>query len=246
MKKNNLKNRFGGAILIIIIIVIIIGVIVGSFYGYKYKTGKELQEKQNKLWEEAFNLFNQQQPEASYLKLKAVRETFNENLDFYRSYASGSAFITKEEVNSVIVLICQSEIYNILFKLENASNWIEKAKEEIINIEDAETQEVFKTFIARAEAGNQYCAEYKKCTETENLRDEQYQELVKKSLKTASEALKDSDYDYTVFEIRFLIACGKSFKEPVLLTEARKQLFEITQASGENEQTKLLWSLLRN
>ena len=69
MKRNNIKNRFGGAILIIIILIIVIGAGVGIYYGLKYKSGKELQEKQTKLWEESFTLFNQKQPEAAYLKL---------------------------------------------------------------------------------------------------------------------------------------------------------------------------------
>ena len=81
---------------------------------------------------------------------------------------------------------------------------------------------------------------------TPDLPDEKYQELVKSSLRVGNEALAALDYDYAIFEVRFLIACGKSFEEPILVDEARKQLFDITQAQGEDEKTTLLWGLLSN
>lgn len=243
---NNFKknNRFGGAAGIIIGIIVLIAIIAGVSFGYSYKSGKEMQETQTKLWAEAFTFFSQKQPEAAYLKLIEARSTFCDSLDLYRGLATGT-YLTKAEVNEAIVLICQSEAYDSLFKLESASNWITNAKREIENVDDAETRLALANFISRAEAADKFCGRYNAYLKEENLPAEKYQQLVKDSLKVGNEALEASDYDYTIFEIRFLIACGKSFNEPILISEARKQLFDLTHVFGEDEKTKLLWSLLR-
>jgi hypothetical protein len=243
--KNNNKNRFGGSKVIIVVIALLVLIIAGVSLGYTYLTGKELQEKQTKYWNQAFTLFSQKQPEYAYLQLINARSTFSESLDFYRKIATGT-FLTKAEVNEAIVLICQSEAYDNLFNLESAESWIQKAKMEIENVDDGETRLELANYISRAEAADKFCAAYREYIATENLPDEKYQELVKNSLRVGTEAIKANDYDYTIFEIRFLIACGKSFEEPVLVGEARQQLFDITQSKGEDEKTKLLWSLLRN
>lgn len=239
------KKSSGNSIKIVFAIIVIIGVIAGIAFGYFYSSGKELQEKQTKLWEEAFTCFSQNQPEAAYLKLLEVRSTFNESLDFYRSLASDT-FLTKQEVNEAVFLICQSEAYDNLFKLESAEDWLNKAKSEIENFEDEEAKSELVRFVSRAEAANNFCKTYNEYIKNPDLKDEQYQELVKNSLKVGTEAISSNDYDYTIFEVRFLIACGKSFKEPILVSEARKQLFNITKNTGEDEKTKLLWSLLKN
>ncbi len=246
MKNINRKARFGGALGIIIAIILIVGIIAGAYAGYNYSTGKELYEKQNELWAEAFTNFSQKQPEAAYLKLTELRDkTFNSSLDFYKQFASGT-FLTKQEITEAIILICQSEAYDNLFKLEQADNWIQKAKIELDNINDIETRNELTKFITRTESANKLCSTYNEYIKVKDLQEDKYKELVKSSLKIGSEAIASSDYDFTIFEIRFLIACGKSFDEPVLVSEARKQLFDITNASGEDEKTKLLWSLLRN
>ncbi|MBQ2594974.1 MAG: hypothetical protein II567_17035 [Candidatus Riflebacteria bacterium] len=243
--KNNNKNRFGGSKVTIVVIALLVLIIAGASLGYTYLTGKELQEKQTKYWNQAFTLFSQKQPEYAYLQLINARSTFSESLDFYRKIATGT-FLTKAEVNEAIVLICQSEAYDNLFNLESAESWIQKAKMEIENVDDGETRLELANYISRAEAADKFCAAYREYIATENLPDEKYQELVKNSLRVGTEAIKANDYDYTIFEIRFLIACGKAFEEPVLVGEARQQLFDITQSKGEDEKTKLLWSLLRN
>ncbi len=244
MNNTNKNNRFGGAVGIIIGIIVLIGIIGGVSFGYAYNSGKEMQETQTKLWAEAFTFFSQKQPEAAYLKLIEARSTFCDSLDLYRELATGT-YLTKAEVNEAIVLICQSEAYDNLFKLESAGNWITNAKHEIENVDDSETRLALANFISRAEAAEKFCARYKACLTEENVSNEKYQLLVKDSLKVANEALEANDYDYTIFEIRFLIACGKSFNEPILISEARRQLFDLTQVFGEDEKTKLLWSLLR-
>lgn len=243
---NNKKryNRFGGAVGITIVIIIILGIAGGLSFGYAYNSGKEMQDSQTKLWAEAFTCFSQKQPEAAYLKLIEARSTFCDSLDFYRALATGT-YLSKSEVNEAIVLICQSEAYDNLFQLESASDWIEKAKNEIEFVDDPETRMTLANFISRAHAADVFCNKYNEYLKDENLTDEKYQQLVKDSLKVGGEALDSSDYDYTIFEIRFLIACGKSFDEPILISEARKQLFDLTQVFGEDDKTKLLWSLLR-
>ena len=243
--KNNRPNRRGGAVIIIVILVVLAGIAAGATYGYKYNDGKELQTKQDALWTEAFTLFGQKQPEAAYLKLTEARETFTDNLDFYRNTATGT-YLSKAEITDAMVLICQSEAYDVLFKLESATDWLTKAKNEISNVKDAETKETFTNFISRAESANQFVETLNTYKNQENLEPEKYQQLVKDSLKVGGQALSENDYDYTIFEIRFLIACGKAFNEPILVNEARMQLFDITKESGEDEKTKLLWSILRN
>lgn len=245
MKNINQNSRFGGALGIVIGLILVIGIIAGGSAGYTYNSGKELQESQTRLWAEAFTLFNQKQPEAAYLKLIEVRSTFSDSLDFYRELSSGT-YLSKSEVDEAIVLVCQSEAYDNLFKLESAANWIEKAKLEIEKLEDSETKSTFSDFIVRAEAADKFSSTYREYVKTPDIAEEKYQELVKDSLKVANEALESSDYDYTIFEIRFLIACGKSFDEPLLISEARQQLFQVTQTFGEDEKTKILWGLLRN
>lgn len=244
MKNKALNNRFGGATGIVIAVILIL-VIAGGSLGYTYVTGKELQENQTEYWNKAFTLFSQKQPEFAYLELIKTRSTFNESLNFYRKIATGT-YLTKEEVNEAIVLICQSEAYDNLFNLESAESWIQKAKMEIEYVDDGETRLELANYISRAEAADKFCKTYREYIKKENLEDSEYQELVKNSLKVGTQAVSANDYDYTIFEIRFLIACGKSFEEPVLIAEARQQLFDITQAKGEDEKTKILWSLLRN
>ena len=246
MKSIKTNKRFGGAAVIIIVLIVIIAIAIGAYYGYNYNTGKELQEKQTKLWSEAFTFFNQKQPERAYLSLVEARNTFGDKLDFYRKMAKGDNYLTKDEVDSLIVLICQSEAYDNLFKLESAKNWLDKAKSEINNLHDEETKNELNNFIASAEKADQICDKYREYIKDENLQDEKYQQLVKDSLKIGSEAIESGDYDYTIFEVRFLIACGKSFEEPVLIEEAENQLKDIVEARGEDEKTKLLWGLLRN
>ena len=245
MKNINLRNRFGGAtVTIVVVLIVIIAIAAGSLY-YSYISGKELQDNQARLWNEAFMLFNQKQPEAAYLKLIEARSTFCDTLEFYRKIASGT-YHTKAELNEAIVLICQSEAYDKLFVLESADSWINYAKLEINNVDDPETRVELANFISRAEIANNLCSTYLKYIQTPDLPDEKYQELVKSSLRVGNEALTALDYDYAIFEVRFLIACGKSFDEPILVDEARKQLFYITQAQGEDEKTTLLWGLLSN
>ena len=241
---NYYKNRHGSSKVFVIIIMLVI-IIAAALLTYTYTSGKELQETQTQCWNQAFTLFSQKQPEFAYLELIKARSTFSETLDFYRKIATGT-FLTKAEVNEAIVLLCQSEAYDNLFNLESAESWIQKAKMEIHYIDDGETKFELANFISRAEAADKFCATFRQYIATEDLPDEKYQELVKNSLKVATEAVKSNDYDYTIFEVRFLIACGKAFDEPVLIREAIKQLFDITQSKGEDEKTKLLWSLLRN
>ena len=244
MKNKGLKSRFGGVAVIVIVIILIL-IIAGGSLGYTYYTGKELQEKQTEYWNKAFTLFSQKQPEYAYLELLNARSTFCDSLDFYRKIATGT-YLTKAEVNEAIVLICQSEAYDNLFNLESAESWIKKAKMEIEFVDDSEVKLELANYISRAEAADKFCKTYREYIEKENLEDSEYQELVKNSLKVGTQAVNANDYDYTIFEVRFLIACGKSFEEPVLIDEARLQLFDITQAKGEDEKTKILWSLLRN
>ena len=52
-------------------------------------------------------------------------------------------------------------------------------------------------------------------------------------------------WQFTFYD-EIIAACGKAFEEPILIGEARQQLFDITQSKGEDEKTRLLWSLLRN
>lgn len=246
MKNTNLNKRFGKVAVILVVSIVILA--IGGFlsYNYAYNSGKDLQDKQTQLWNDAFVYFSQKQPERAYLSLLDARLTFCDMLDFYRKQVASDTYLTKEDINAAIVLICQSETYDNLFKLESAADWIQKAKDEIGKIEDVDTRNELNSFISRAEEADKFCAKYREYVKTENLPDEKYQELVKESLKVGSKAVEASDYDYTIFEVRFLIACGKSFDEPILISEARKQLYDITTASGEDEKTKLLWSLLSN
>jgi hypothetical protein len=56
-----------------------------------------------------------------------------------------------------------------------------------------------------------------------------------------------TDQDFFIFEIRFLIACGKALNAPAILNQARELLFFATTDAGiENEKTRQLWGLLTN
>ena len=245
MKNTKLNKRFGKVAILLVVSIVVLAIGGYLSFNYRYNAGKELQDKQTQLWNDAFVYFSQKQPERAYLSLLDARSTFCDVLDFYRNYASGT-YLTQNEITAALVLVCQSEAYDTLFKLESATDWINKAKAEIDKIEDVDTRNELYNFISRTEEADKFCAKYREYIKTENLPDEKYQELVKESLRVGSKAIESSDYDYTIFEVRFLIACGKSFDEPILISEARKQLFDITTASGEDEKTKLLWGLLRN
>ncbi len=247
MNNFNCRNRFGKTAVTIVVLVVLIGVAFGASLGYSYSVGKEQQETQDRLWSQAFVYFSQKQPEAAYLKLIECRSTFSDCLNIYRKIvATESIRLTKSQINEAIILICQSEAYDNLFKLESADAWISKAKLEIENIEDGETRFELANFISRCEAANRFCNSYREYIKDPNLPEEKYKELVKNSLKVGSEAASSKDYDYAIFEIRFLIACGKSFEEPILVEEAAQQLVDVTDNYGEDEKTSLLWSLLTN
>ncbi len=232
MKILNKPARTGGAIVLIIILLIIAAGIAG---GLLFQ-GSRQQKQQSQLLAEGFLHFNQGQLEKAHAKFSEAKTTFSTTVDLYRKVASGT-FLTREEVNDVLVSLCLSIAHEKFFALETDTAWVKKAAEEAKSINDADRKKEIGQNIATAEAIAVLLTMYKAGD---------YEKAMKELLAVEKNALA-SDQDFFIFEIRFLIACGKVMREPAIINQARELLFFATTDAGiENEKTRQLWGLLTN
>lgn len=233
MKTSNKSARTGGAIAIIIILLLLIG---GGVAGGFLFSGSRQQKAQTQLLAEGYLNFNQGQLEKAYDKFVDARQTFSTSLDLYRKVASGT-FLTRDEVNEVLATLCLSIAHEKFFMLEADTNWVKKAEEELKNISDSERKKEISQNLATANEIVALLTLFKAGD---------YEKAMKDLLEVEKKAAV-SDQDFFIFEIRFLIACGKSLQEPAIINQARELLFFATTDLGiNNEKTRQLWGLLTN
>lgn len=233
MKTLNKSARTGGAIAIVIILLLLIG---GGVAGGFLFSGSRQQKAQTQLLAEGYLNFNQGQLEKAYDKFADARQTFSTSLDLYRKVASGT-FLTLDEVNEVLVTLCLSIAHEKFFMLEADTSWVKKAEEELKNISDPERKKEISQNLATANEIVGLLALFKAGD---------YEKAMKDLLEVEKKAAV-SDQDFFIFEIRFLIACGKSLQEPSIINQARELLFFATTDLGiNNEKTRQLWGLLTN
>ncbi len=233
MKTLNKSARTGGAIAILIILLLLVG---GGVTGGFLFSGSRQQKTQTQLLAEGYLNFNQGQLEKAYDKFADARQTFSTSLDLYRKVASGT-FLTREEVNEVLVTLCLSIAHEKFFMLEADTTWVKKAEEELKNVSDPERKKEIEQNIATANEIVGLLTLFK---------TGDYEKAMKDLLEVEKKAAV-SDQDFFIFEIRFLIACGKSLQEPAIINQARELLFFATTDLGiNNEKTRQLWGLLTN
>lgn len=232
MKIMNNSNRTGGTIVIIILLLFaVVGFLVGAFLH-----GSRQQKAQSQLLTEGYLCFSQGKLELAYDRFVAAQKTFSLTLEGYRKVATGT-FMTSEETNEVVVSICLSIAHEKFFTLENDTEWVDKAEAEAKAITNAPRKAEIMQTIATAREISKLCAAYKAGEYQKAMKD--LLEVEKKSLTT--------DQDFFIFEIRFMIACGKAMKEPEIVNQARELLFFATTDAGiDNDKTRQLWGLLTN
>lgn len=231
MKTANNSRKNGNIALVLIVLILLIGAIaVGGFAFH----GSRQQKAQTQLITSGFLDFNNGKSEEAYKSFVAARETFTASVDFYRKIASDT-FYTRDEVNEVIISMSLSMAHDSFFKLETAPTWIKRAEEAVKLLTDRERQTENSQTVRTAAAITGLLELYKAGD-------------IEKAMKDLLEVEKNAattDQDFFIFEIRFLIACGKALREPEILNQARELLFFATTDAGiENEKTRQLWGLL--
>ncbi|MDD3145989.1 MAG: hypothetical protein PHD82_01695 [Candidatus Riflebacteria bacterium] len=226
----NSLRRSGSALLILFLLIVAAAIGAGGFAFY----GNRMQKQQTQLLAEGFLNFSKGDLEQAYGHFVNARSTFSSSVDFYRKLASGT-FHTRDEINEVIVSLSLSIAHEKFFNLDNDAEWVKKAEKEASHITDPDRRKEITQNIATANEIVKLLQLYK---------SGDYQKAMKDLLEVENKA-STTDQDFFIFEIRFLIACGKALREPAILNQARELLFFATTDAGiENEKTRQLWGLL--
>lgn len=199
--------------------------------------GQQKQKTQTQLLARGYEHFNKGELEKAYELFKNARATFDKPLSFYRILASSADYISKDELDELIVTVCLSIAHEHFFILDEKSEWVKKAETEIQHLENSSNQKEISRMLDTASDIAELCSIFKAG---------KYEQTMKKLLEVEKNALP-TDQDFFIFEIRMLIACGKALKNPAILNQARELLFFLTTDAGvENEKTRKLWGILTN
>ncbi|EKD82129.1 MAG: hypothetical protein ACD_39C01468G0001, partial [uncultured bacterium] len=186
---------------------------------------------------DGYEMFNQGNLEKAYPLFKEAQTTFSSALNFYRRFASSESHVNPDEIHELTVSVCLSIAHEQFFDLKTADEWLNRADEELKNLPDGERKTDLTHSIATARDVSRLC---------QTFNDGNYEQAMKDLLETEKKALP-TDQDFFIFEIRFLIACGKALGEPAILNQARELLFFATTDAGiDNEKTRSLWVTLTN
>jgi hypothetical protein len=231
------QNRKGGiAILFVILLVVVLTIAGGIFL-----SGKKQQALQEQLLGEGYTYFSENKVTEAASSFEKTKATFSSSLNFFRSISSSEKYVTIEEINELIFSCYLLNIYNNSFELKTSEKALKKAKEAFSSLKylkdssENKKSELAKV-IATAEEVSDICDLYQK----KKLK------AAMKKLLTAEKNAAEDDQDFFVFEIRFLIACGKALREPEILKQARELLFFLNFEVGvKGEKIDQLWQLLR-
>ena len=194
------------------------------------------QDKQQTLLDSAYESFNQGNYSQAYEKFNEARSTFSFTLKAYRIVRSGE-YLSLNDLGEISISTCLTAAYDSFFKLETAPDWVSRAKELLPVISDLERQRELEKLVKTAGEVSQLC---------QNFADGEIEKALK-AMKDVEQGALAGDQDFFIFEIRFLIACGKALQEPVILNQARELLFFATTDAGiNNDKTQRLWGILTN
>ena len=226
------QNRKGGIAILFVILLIVVLTIAGGIF----LSGKKQQALQEQLLGEGYTYFSENKVTEAASSFEKTKETFSSSLNFFRSISSSEKYVTIEEINELIFSCYLLNIYNNSFELKTSEKALKKAKETFSNLKDENKKSELAKVIATAEEVSDICDLYQK----KKLK------AAMKKLLTAEKNAAEDDQDFFVFEIRFLIACGKALREPEILKQARELLFFLNFEVGvKGEKIDQLWQLLR-
>jgi len=226
--------RAGGIAIILVILLLVAGLIVT---GVIYSQGSKMQQQQEKLLAEGYELFNSGNPEKAYPLFKGALSTFNSSLNFYRRFAAAENQVTPDEIHEIAISVSLAIAHEKFFDLKSADEWVARAKEDLTLLPEGERKAELSATTATAQAVSKLC---------KTFNDGNYEQAMKDLLEV-EKISQPTDQDFFIFEIRFLIACGKALNEPAILNQARELLFFATTDAGiDNEKTRSLWGILTN
>jgi tetratricopeptide (TPR) repeat protein len=224
--------RAGGVVIILVILLLVAGLIAG---GVIYSQGSKMQQQQEKLLAEGYELFNAGNPEKAYPLFKESLTTFNSSLQFYRRLAASETHVNPDEIHEIAVSVSIAIAHEKFFDLQTADEWVARAEEDLQHLPEGERKTELTATTATARAVSKLCATYNEGKYEQALKD----------LLEVEKISQPTDQDFFIFEIRFLIACGKALNEPAILNQARELLFFATTDAGiDNEKTRSLWGIL--
>ena len=230
----NLNGRKGFIKLIIALLVILIVVFAGLYFN-----GKSSQQNQETFLADGYENFRKENYSKAFENFVSAKNTFGTSLSFYRKIKSSDIYVTSDELLELLISTCLTAAHDKFFQLEPAPDWVKKAEDIIANnkLANEEQNNELKQLVSTAAEISELCKTYQ----------EGNYEKAFKELKKVEENSLQNDQDFFIFEIRFLIACGKALNEPTILTHARELLFFATTDAGiNNQRTQRLWGILTN
>jgi len=226
--------RTGGTAIIVVVLLLITGLIAA---GVIYSQGSQHQQRQAQLLADGYEMFNQGNLEKAYPLFKEAQTTFTSALNFYRRLASSESHVAPDEIHELAVSVCLSIAHEKFFDLQTADEWVNRAEEDLKHLPEGERKSDLTQSIATARDVSKLC---------QTFADGKYEQAMQDLLAAEAKALP-TDQDFFIFEIRFLIACGKALGEPAIINQARELLFFATTDAGiDNEKTRSLWVTLTN
>lgn len=199
-----------------------------------YLNGSLVQEKQRVLLEDGYAQLNRGDYEKAYSLFRDAGENFTLTLKAYRALKRGD-FFTQNDLGELIISTCIAAAHDKFFQLEPADEWVKRAEKQLPVIADQNLQKELTQLINTAKSVSQLCSDFAAGEFEKAL----------KSLKQVENEALPGDQDFFIFEIRFLIACGKALEEPIIINQARRLLFFATTEAGiNNERTRQLWGIL--
>jgi len=224
-------KRKGGLKTVIALLVLLLALFAGIVLN-----GSLVQEKQASLLNSAYAAFNQADYEKAFQLFNEARGTYTFTLKAYRMVRSGE-YVNANDLGEIVISTCLAAIYDSLFQLEEAPVWVGRSKEQLAAITDQNRKAELEQLVKTAGAASDLC----------RLFAEGDIENALKELKKVEQSSLPGDQDFFIFEIRFLIACGKALEEPLILNQARELLFFATTDAGiNNDKTQKLWGILTN
>ncbi len=224
-----------GGIAIILVVLLLVAAVVAA--GVIYSQGSQMQQKQEKLLAQGYELFNAGDLDKAYPLFKEALTTFTSQLDFYRRFAKSENQVTPDEIHEIAVSVSLSIAHEKFFDLQSADEWVARAEEDLATLPDGERKNDLTATTATAKAVSRLCKTF----------NEGDYEQAMKDLLEVEKISQPTDQDFFIFEIRFLIACGKALNEPAILNQARELLFFATTDAGiDNDKTRSLWGILTN
>jgi len=224
--------RTGGIAITMVFLLLLAGLITA---GVIYSQGSQQQQQQEKLLAEGYEMFNSGKLEMAYPLFKEALNTFTSPLSFYRRISASEVHVNPDEIHEIAVSVSLSIAHEKFFDLQTADEWVKRAEEDLKQLPEGERKTDLTATVATARAVSSLCKTY----------NEGNYEQAMKDLLEVEKISQPTDQDFFIFEIRFLIACGKALNQPAILNQARELLFFATTDAGiDNEKTRSLWGIL--